>query len=138
MRSRTTLAVRLVALFASVVALGFASIALAQSAPSDASPPAASPVSDRVEAAESPRRARERRRARETAAAPAAEAAAQPNAEKAAAESELVCKTIRPAGTRLPQRVCYTQEEWDSLTDQSQEDMRRFRDRATASGARPQ
>lgn len=127
-------------MLAGVVALGFASLASAQSAPAEVSAPAASQGSDRTEAAESPRRARERRRAQEVAppAAPAADPAAQPTTEKAAAGTGLVCKNIIPAGTRLPQRVCDTQERWDALAEQSQQDMRRFRDRATASGARPQ
>ena len=140
MRSGTKPARSLVCVFAGVVALGFASLASAQSPPAEASAPVASHGSDRTEAAESPRRARERRRAQEAAAppAPAADTAAQPTTEKAAEGSGLVCKNIIPAGTRLPQRVCDTQERWDALTEQSQQDMRRFRDRATASGARPQ
>jgi hypothetical protein len=136
MRSGTEAVRSLVWTVAGVVALGFASVASAQSAPAEGGAPAASEGSSASEAAESPRRARERRRAKEAAAA--TEASAQPTAEKAAEGSGLVCKSIIPAGTRLPQRVCDTQERWDALTEQSQQDMRRFRDRATASGARPQ
>ena len=54
MRSGTKPARSLVCVFAGVVALGFASLASAQSPPAEASAPVASHGSDRTEAAESP------------------------------------------------------------------------------------
>jgi len=135
MRSIPELAKGVACALIGAAALGFASTAAAQAPAPAASPPAASPSAESTEAAEPSRR--ERRRAQEPAPAPATDAtAAQPPAAKTA-EPELVCKSVRPAGTRLPQRVCHTQADWDSLTEASQEDMRRVRDRSRASGARP-
>lgn len=117
-----------------IAALAFVSTLSAQTAEPAASAPAASQSADPAEPAEAPRRTR--RRAQDAAVTPPADAAAPAPAEKAA-DAELVCKSVRPAGTRLPQRVCHTQADWDSLTEASQEDMRRVRDRSRASGAAP-
>jgi len=40
--------------------------------------------------------------------------------------SRRVCRTLTPANSRLTQRTCRTQAEWDQATDRTQEGVLRF------------
>ena len=66
----------------------------------------------------------------QTAVAPAADAAAT----DAVDESEVVCKNIKPLGTRMAKRVCATVGQWAAVdkktTDAASDDMRRVRQSA--------
>ena len=42
---------------------------------------------------------------------------------KANDPSKRVCHTIRPSGTRLVQRVCRTQQEWDDFANATQDSL---------------
>ena len=46
-----------------------------------------------------------------------------------AAEERKVCKRIEETGRRTKKRVCYTQRTWDRMREQSQESVRRVRER---------
>ena len=43
---------------------------------------------------------------------------------EAAAEAKKVCRRITTTGTRLPKRICRTQQEWDSDAEQVKRDVR--------------
>jgi hypothetical protein len=116
-----------------------AGTALAQD--STASAPAA--AGQTISPAEQPSR-RERRRNAE-AAASAAAAAAPPAATQAAAtdaaataEPKMVCKSVKPIGSRVERRVCGTEEQWaaanQSTSSDAQESMRQVRDRSGITG----
>ncbi len=45
--------------------------------------------------------------------------------------AELVCKFIRPVGSRIKRSVCFTQLEWDDITRQTQKELRRIQDFGT-------
>jgi hypothetical protein len=116
-----------------------AGIALAQD--STATAPAA--AGQTTSPAEQPSR-RERRRNAE-AAASAAAAAAPPAATQAAAadptapaEPKVVCKNIKPIGSRVARRICGTEEQWaaasESTSADAQEGMRQVRDRSGVTG----
>jgi len=88
---------------------------------------------------------RERRRNAEAAAAAAAAAtpAAAPTAATAAnsaqaAEPKMICKNIKPIGSRVERRICGTEEQWaassQSTSADAQEGMRQVRDRSGVTG----
>ena len=58
----------------------------------------------------------------------AAEPAAEVDAAEAADESDIVCKNIKPLGTRMAKRVCGTAAQWAALekktTDAASDDLR--------------
>lgn len=57
-------------------------------------------------------------------------------ADKAAesdAKEERICKRIEETGRRTKKRVCYTKRTWDRMREQSQESLRRVRDRSDTS-----
>ena len=64
-------------------------------------------------------------------AAAAAEPAADVDAAEADDESDIVCKNIKPLGTRMAKRVCGTPAQWAALekktTDSASDDMRQVR-----------
>jgi hypothetical protein len=74
---------------------------------------------------------RERRRNAEAAAAAAADSAAT-------AEPKMVCKNIKPIGSRVERRICGTEEQWaaanQSTSSDAQESMRQIRDRSGVTG----
>jgi hypothetical protein len=118
--------------------LGAASRAFAQV---DAAPAVDTTSAPAAEGA--PQSRRDRRRAAKTEAptdeertqAAVAAAAPEPTADAAAADgiddSEIVCKNIKPLGTRMAKRVCGTVAQWAAVdkktTDAASEDMRRVR-----------
>jgi hypothetical protein len=67
----------------------------------------------------------------ETAAAAAAAKASADVAAESADETEIVCKNIKPLGTRMARRVCGTAAQWAALdkktTDAASDDMRQVR-----------
>jgi hypothetical protein len=124
--------------------LGLGTGAAAQEGNSAASAPASSEQA--APPAEQARR-RDRRRnaeaAAETPATPtaAAEAAATPSAAAdpaAPAEPKMVCKNVKPIGSRVARRTCATEEQWAASRDSSradaQEGMRQVRDRSGITG----
>jgi hypothetical protein len=119
------------------LALLVGSTAAAQ-APESAARTAAEPAAAAAPA-EQPRRKRDRRRqgdAAPTAAAPASVAATgQGN------EGEIICKDIKPIGSRIPRRVCGTEAQWGGSSEETaahaQEQMRQIRDRSTLTGPSP-
>lgn len=62
-----------------------------------------------------------------------ADAAADKSAAASSAEERKVCKRIEETGRRTKKRVCYTQRTWDRMREQSQESVRRVRDRSDVS-----
>lgn len=90
------------------------------------------------------RRRRERRRDADI--APAASAAptgvtelADTTALAETVESKIVCKNVKPIGSRVARRVCGTEEQWAAANQRSSEDaeegLRQFRNRAGVGGA---
>jgi hypothetical protein len=86
---------------------------------------------------------RERRRTAEAAAAAAATGAAAQTAATAtdsaqAAEPKMICKNIKPIGSRVERRICGTEEQWaassQSTSADAQESMRQVRDRSGVTG----
>jgi hypothetical protein len=85
---------------------------------------------------------RERRRNAEAAAAAAAAAPAVATAaaadSAAAAEPKMVCKSVKPIGSRVERRICGTEEQWaassQSTSADAQESMRQIRDRSGVTG----
>jgi hypothetical protein len=86
---------------------------------------------------------RERRRNAEAAAAAAAAATPAPAAATAAnsaqaAEPKMICKNIKPIGSRVERRICGTEEQWaaanQSTSSDAQESMRQIRDRSGVTG----
>jgi hypothetical protein len=95
--------------------------------------PVVAPSTAPAEAAAQSRRDRRRAAKAETPAAAADTAvAAAPTASggdaEAIVESEIVCKNIKPLGTRMAKRVCGTPAQWAALekktTDAAEDDMR--------------
>lgn len=50
---------------------------------------------------------------------------------KARDPSRRVCRSLLPTGSRLPQRTCRTQAEWDRIEEQAREDYRRVQNTGT-------
>ena len=104
-------------------------IAFAQSADREAE--AAGPESS---AADEPRSRRERRRAEqaqsaaqaapEESRATEAQAAAPAEPVEETEEPEIVCKTVKPLGTKIGKRVCGTPEQWDASIRRNSEGAR--------------
>lgn len=46
-----------------------------------------------------------------------------------------VCRSIKPTGSNVPQRVCSTQAEWDVVDAQARENAEEFSDDVRSSGA---
>jgi hypothetical protein len=120
------------------LALLVGSVAVAQ-APEPADRTAAEPA---AAAAEQPRRKRDRRRQGE--AAPTARAAAAPASVAPTGngtEAEIICKDIKPIGSRIPRRICGTEAQWGGSSEETaahaQEQMRQIRDRSTLTGPAP-
>lgn len=94
-------------------------------------PTAAAPAAAAAPA-EQPRRKRDRRRQAETTAAAPANATAQTT------EAEIICKDIKPIGSRIPRRVCGTEAQWGGSSEETaahaQEQLRQIRERATLTG----
>lgn len=63
-------------------------------------------------------------------AADAENAAAESTQEQAKQRSsnKRVCKKVRTTGSRIPQKVCMRQRQWDDLTEKSQRTAREMRD----------
>jgi hypothetical protein len=97
-----------------------ASEAAAATAPDTASEGAAAAAPDKDVGRSERRRGRDRRRQ--------AEAADAPNLE---------CRSVRPTGSRMPQRVCQTPEQWaviDAVSEQEAKGLLRRRTDRSASG----
>lgn len=96
--------------------------------------PAAATSTAPAEAAPQSRRDRRRAAKADTAAsktqtvAAAAQPAGEEDGVEAVVESEIVCKNIKPLGTRMARRVCGTPAQWAALekktTDAAEDDMR--------------
>jgi hypothetical protein len=109
----------------------------AQETSSAANVPASAEQSARP--AEQPSRRDRRRNAETAAAAAAATPAAAPTADGAAtAEPKVICKNIKPIGSRVARRICGTEEQWaasgESTRADAQEGMRQVRDRSGVTG----
>lgn len=134
-----------------VLSLGVSSVAFAQ----EAGPKGASAVGEvTADAAEQPRRARDRRRSAAVAATsqPAADTAAAPAAATADAapatppaetvDQRIVCKNVKLTGTKISRRVCGTPDQWTAqeqrTSDDAQEAMRQVRDRSSVVVSQPQ
>jgi hypothetical protein len=131
-----------------VLTLGVSSVSLAQEArPNSAS--AAGEVS--ADAAEQPRRPRDRRRsaavsatspAADTAAAPATADAAPATPPAETVDQRIVCKNVKLTGTKISRRVCGSPDQWAAqerrTTDDAQEAMRQVRDRSSVVVSQPQ
>jgi hypothetical protein len=129
----------------------FASILCVAALGQDGAPPTpgARSVDAAADAAPSRRATRDRRRSDRTStpaeeratvtAASAAPAVAEPVAETV--EAKLVCRTIKPTGTRVGRRICGTPEQWaaseKASTDAAQEGMRQVRDRSSVVVSQP-
>lgn len=118
-----------------VLALGVASSASAQSRSTESAARSAEPS---AAPAEQPRR-RDRRRnddAAAPAAAPATDASASATA--AANEPKLICKNIKPIGSRVARRICGTEEQWAAdnarTSADADESMRQMRGRSGITG----
>jgi hypothetical protein len=48
--------------------------------------------------------------------------------ERAEAQKQVVCRTMTPTGTNMPQEVCQTQAEWDKIRLQALDDARMLSD----------
>lgn len=142
-----------------VFALGAASLVdTASAAPDDqtAAEPTAQPTSNAAtETTTAPanrRQAREQRRQQAEAAAAAAASAqpAQPKVAAAAATSEAapppaapkqICKNMDVMGSKIPRRVCATQDEWAVYENRGREDaqdgLRRLRDQGAVAPPSP-
>lgn len=60
--------------------------------------------------------------------APSSSASPASGAQAANAQSpkpQLICRTERPTGSNIPQRICYTQEELDAMSQAAQDAHRR-------------
>jgi hypothetical protein len=66
------------------------------------------------------------------AAAPGFETGAMAEKAKANDPSKRVCHTIRPTGTRMVQRICRTQQEWDDAAKATQDSLLAHQRRNTA------
>jgi hypothetical protein len=103
----------------------------------------APPAAEQGAAGAEQSRRRERRRASENAAPPAAAtAAAAATAETA--EPKLICKNIKPIGSRVARRICGTEEQWAAdnarTSADAEESMRQMRSRSgltTGGGSGP-
>jgi hypothetical protein len=122
------------------VALVFGAAARAQESGAAADAPAS--AEQGAQPAEQPSR-RQRRRNAEAAAAAAATPAVAPTAATAtdsaqAAEPKMICKNIKPIGSRVERRICGTEEQWaassQSTSADAQESMRQVRDRSGVTG----
>lgn len=106
----------------------------------ESSPAADAPASAEqgAQPAEQLSRRERRRNAEAAAAAAAATAAAAPTDSVATAEPEVVCKSIKPIGSRVERRVCATEQQWaatnQSTSSDAQESMRQIRDRSGVTG----
>lgn len=113
------------------LALGAPTGAFAQSSSTANQARAAEPAAT---AAEQPRR-RDRRRDGETAAAAPTAAAADTAASN---EPKLICKNIKPIGSRVARRICGTEEQWAAdnarTSADAAEGMRQIRDRSGVTG----
>lgn len=115
----------------------YLALLVASTAAAQAPSPGASTATPAA-AAEQPRKKRDRRRAAEAAeaAAPAASVAAVRQA--ANSEDEIICKDIKPLGSRIPRRICGTEAQWGGSSEQTaahaQEQLRQIRDRAALTG----
>ncbi len=49
-------------------------------------------------------------------------------------EDPRVCKTITPIGTRIGERICMRQSQWDAQSENASEAVRGIQDRSAASG----
>ena len=111
------------ALIAAALVVTSSTIAFAQSA--EPEPEAAAPTAT---PADQPRSRRERRRAAQAppAEVPVTEVRAAAPAEPVVEteEPEIVCKTIKLAGTKIGQRVCGTPEQWAARTRRTSEGAR--------------
>lgn len=122
-----------IAAIALAVAFGIATVgASAQSSTTANAPPAAEPSAAPAEQT----RRRDRRRPEQAATAAAAPAA---TAEATASEEpKLVCKNIKPIGSRVARRICATEEQWAAdnarTSADAAESMRQVRDRSGVTG----
>lgn len=92
--------------------------------------------------AEQPRRKRDRRRQAGASATPtAALAPASVAASGEGTENEIICKDVKPIGSRIPRRICGTEAQWGGSSEETaahaQEQMRQIRDRSTLTGPAP-
>jgi hypothetical protein len=117
-----------------------ASVATAQ-APEPSARAAAEPAAATAPA-EQPRRKRDRRRQAEATATPAAALAPTRGAGTVdGTEAEIICKDVKPIGSRIPRRICGTEAQWGGSSEETaahaQEQMRQIRDRSTLTGPAP-
>jgi hypothetical protein len=126
-----------IALGVGVSALVTAGPAVAEDAPAAAAPPAdtsASPISDREQRKQQRQQAKAAKNDEASAGAEAGEAS-KPQATTEAANGtvvyvkpELVCRSQRVTGTRMPSRVCATADQWEAIDakgEQGARDMKR-------------
>jgi hypothetical protein len=134
--------IRILCTTALVLGLG-AGTAAQEGNPAANAPASAEQAAPQGEQASRRDRRRNAEAAAETAGAPtaAAEAAAAPTAAAdpaAPTEPKMVCKNIKPIGSRVARRTCATEEQWAASRDGSradaQEGMRQVRDRSGITG----
>jgi hypothetical protein len=126
-----------------VLALDIGAGAFAQPPSAADAPAAAEPAAAPTD---QPRRRERRRDADADQAAPTASAAtptataatAAPAATAATAEPKLICKNIKPIGSRVARRICGTEEQWAAdngrTSSDAEESMRQIRDRSGVTG----
>ena len=131
------------------VAIAFALAALAQAAEPESGGPSEPAAKSAAAATQEQPRSERRRGIREKTPEPTTTAAAavsplerQEIAAEAKAEPAVVCRMMRPTGTRVKRRACGTAEEWATNegrhADAAQETMRQVRDRSTIVVAQPE
>ena len=49
-------------------------------------------------------------------------------AKKEKSENKRVCKRVKVTGSRIKERICRTQRDWDHIAEESQETLQRNRD----------
>lgn len=127
------------------IAIGTNAGALAQESDTAAVAPAA--TEQTAAPSDQPRRGRDRRRNAEAAEAeaPAAPAALtelpQTTVLAETVEAKITCRNIKPPGSRVVRRICGTEEQWAAAnqrsSDDAEEGLRQFRNRAGVTGTPP-
>lgn len=109
-----------------VLAVGATVLVMANPARGDDVPSAAKADDDTQPAAELSRRDERRRRKAADADATQAENNATPIRLPAHPDAQVVCRTYRPLGSRIDQRVCATAAEWAARDTQGEKDADQF------------
>lgn len=55
---------------------------------------------------------------------PSSQSSAAQVADGSGDKSKLICKTVKPTGSRIGERTCYTAEKWEEMRTASREKMR--------------